>query len=53
MAYKHFDGVYKRAYRILMEELKLLPKVRYNKVVERLNRYEELLIDCLRLFKRG
>jgi len=27
MAYKHFDGVYKRAYRVLIEELKLLPKV--------------------------
>ena len=51
MAHKHFDGVYKRAYRVLIEELKLFPKVRYNKVVERLNRYEELLIDCLRLFK--
>jgi hypothetical protein len=51
MAHRHFDGVYKRAYRVLMEGLKLFPRVRYNKVVERLNRYEGLLIDCLRLFK--
>jgi coproporphyrinogen III oxidase-like Fe-S oxidoreductase len=51
MAHKHFDGVYKRAYRVLIEDLKLFPRVRYNKVVERLNRYEELLIECLRLFK--
>jgi hypothetical protein len=27
MAYKHFDGMYKRVYRVLIEELKLLPKV--------------------------
>jgi coproporphyrinogen III oxidase-like Fe-S oxidoreductase len=27
MAHKHFDGVYKRAYRVLIEGLKLFPKV--------------------------
>jgi hypothetical protein len=37
MAHRHFGGVYKRAYRVLVEELTLFPKVRYNKVVERLN----------------
>jgi hypothetical protein len=46
MAHRHFDGIYKRAYRILIEELMLFPKVRYNKVVERLNRYEGLLMEC-------
>ena len=51
MAHRHFGGVYKRAYRILVEELTLFPKVRYNKVVERLNRYEGLLIECQRLFR--
>jgi hypothetical protein len=51
MAHKHFDGIYERAYRVLVEDLKLFPKVRYNKVVERLNRYEKLLIECLGLFK--
>jgi len=51
MAHKHFDGIYKKAYRVLIEDLKLFPKVRYNKVVERLNRYEKLLIECLGLFK--
>jgi hypothetical protein len=51
MAHRHFGGVYKRAYRILVEELMLFPKVRYNKVVERLNRYEGLLIECQRLFR--
>jgi hypothetical protein len=44
MAHKHFDGIYKKAYRVLIEDLKLFPKVRYNKVVERLNRYEKLLM---------
>jgi len=51
MAHRHFGGVYKKAYRVLVEDLKLFPKVRYNKVVERLNRYEGLLMDCLGLFK--
>ena len=51
MAHRHFDGVYKRAYRVLVEELTLFPKVRYNKVVERLNRYEGLLMECQRLFR--
>lgn len=51
MAHKHFDGIYKKVYRVLIEDLKLFPKVRYNKVVERLNRFEKLLIECLGLFK--
>ncbi|MEM2405207.1 MAG: hypothetical protein QXR05_08680 [Candidatus Methanomethylicia archaeon] len=38
-AHKHFGGVYKRAYRLLIEELKTFPKIRYNKLVERLNRW--------------
>lgn len=51
MAHRHFGGAYKKAYRVLVEDLKLFPKVRYNKVVEKLNRYEELLMGCLGLFK--
>jgi hypothetical protein len=51
MAHKHFDGIYKKAYRVLIRRPQTLPKVRYNKVVERLNRYEKLLIECLGLFK--
>jgi hypothetical protein len=51
MAHRYFGGIYKRAYRVLVEELMLFPRVRYNKVVERLNRYEGLLIYCLGLFK--
>jgi hypothetical protein len=51
MAHKYFGGIYKRTYRVLVEDLMLFPRIRYNKVVERLNRYEKLLIDCLGLFK--
>jgi hypothetical protein len=51
MAHIVFDGVYKKAYKLFIEELGFFPSVRYNKVVERLNRYECLLIECLRLFK--
>jgi len=50
MAHIVFDGIYKKAYKLFIEELKLFPKVRYNKIVERLNRYEKLLIECLKLF---
>lgn len=51
LAHRHFGGVYKRAYRVLIEDLSLFPAVRYNKVVERLHSYEELLLDCLGLFR--
>ncbi len=40
----HFNGVYKHAYRVLIEEMKLFPKIRYNKLTERLNRHEKLLL---------
>jgi hypothetical protein len=49
ITHKHFSGVYKRAYVVLIDDLKLFPKVRYNKVVERLNRYEVLLMECIEL----
>jgi hypothetical protein len=51
MVHRHFGGIYKRAYRVLIEEIMLFPRVRYNKVVKRLNRYGGLLIYCLGLFK--
>ena len=51
MAHIVLDGMYRKAYRLFMDELRLFLNVRYNKVVERLNRYEGLLIECLRLFK--
>ncbi len=51
MAHICFDGVYKKAYKVFIDELKLFPRVRYNKVVERIDRYEELLLECLKLFK--
>ena len=43
LAHLHFNGVIKHAYKYFVEELGLFPKIRYNKVIERLNRYEELL----------
>jgi len=51
LAHIHFDGVYKRAYRMFVDELGIFPKVRYNKMIERLNRYENLLQECLNLFQ--
>jgi len=51
MAHRHCEGVYKRAYRLFIEELELFTRIRYNKLVERLNRYEELLLGCLKLFE--
>jgi hypothetical protein len=51
IAHLRFDGVYKRAYRVLIEELHLFPKVKYNKILERLSRYENLLVECLELFE--
>ena len=50
LSHMRFEGVYKRGYRLFIEELEIFPKVRYNKIVERLNRYEELLLKCLELF---
>ncbi len=44
LAHLHFNGVYKHAYRVLIEEMKLFPKIRYNKLTERLNRHEKLLL---------
>jgi hypothetical protein len=51
MAHLRFDGVYKKAYRVLIEELHLFPEVKYNKILERLSRYENLLAECLELFE--
>jgi hypothetical protein len=51
MAHRYFGGIYKRPYRVLVEELMLFPRVRYNNVFEGLNRDERLLIYCLGLFK--
>jgi hypothetical protein len=51
MAHLRFDGVYKKAYRVLIEELHLYPEVKYNKILERLLRYENLLAECLELFE--
>ena len=44
LAHSHFGGIYKHAYRVLIEEMKLFPKIRYNKLTERLNRHEKLLL---------
>ncbi|NJE12222.1 IS982 family transposase [Thermococcus sp. LS2] len=44
LAHLHFNGVYKHAFRVLIEEMKLFPKIRYNKLTERLNRHEKLLL---------
>ena len=44
LAHLHFGGIYKHAYRVLIEEMKLFPKIRYNKLTERLNRHEKLLL---------
>ena len=47
LAHLHFKGVIKHAYFHFIEDLKLFPKIRYNKLIERLNRYEELLYRVL------
>ena len=47
LAHLHFNGVIKHAYTHFIEYLDLFPKIRYNKVIERLNRYEELLYKIL------
>lgn len=47
LAHLRFNGVIKHAYDHFIEDLKLFPKIRYNKVIERLNRYEELLYKIL------
>jgi len=47
LAHLHFNGVIKHAYNHFIEDLGLFPKIRYNKVIERLNRYEELLYEVL------
>ena len=46
----YFSGVYKRGYEFLIEDLGLFPKIRYNKIVERINRYEQLLIEIQKAF---
>ena len=51
LSHMHFEGVYKRAYRLFIEDLEIFPKVRYNKIIKRLNRYEVLLLKCLELFE--
>jgi cobalamin biosynthesis Co2+ chelatase CbiK len=43
----YFAGVYKRGYEFLIEDLRLFPKIRYNKIVERINRYEALLFETI------
>ncbi len=47
LAHLHFNGVIKHAYVHFIEDLKLFPRIRYNKLIERLNRYEELLYGVL------
>lgn len=47
LAHLHFNGVIKHAYVHFIEDLELFPKIRYNKLIERLNRYEELLYKIL------
>ncbi|WP_216698820.1 hypothetical protein [Methanotorris formicicus] len=46
----YFSGVYKRGYEILIEYLGLFTKIRYNKIVERINRYEQLLFEIQKTF---
>ena len=53
LAHRCFDGVYKRAHWVMVQDLNLFPQVRYNKVVERLHRYEELLRECARARSGG
>jgi len=43
LAHLHFNGVIKHAYVYFIEDLKLFPRTRYNKLIEGLDRYEELL----------
>jgi hypothetical protein len=40
LAHLHFNGIIKHAYVHFIEDLKLFPRIRYNKLMERLNRYE-------------
>ena len=47
LAHLYFNGVIKHAYTHFIEDLGLFPKIRYNKLIERLNRYEELLYKVL------
>ena len=47
LAHLHFDGIIKRAYAHFVEDSKIFPQIRYNKLIERLNRYEELLYRVL------
>lgn len=47
LAHLHFNGVIKHAYTHFIEDLGLFPKIRYNKLIERLNRYEDLLYKVL------
>ena len=47
LAHLHFNGIIKRAYVYFVEELELFPKIRYNKLIERLKRYEGLLYRVL------
>ena len=46
----YFSGVYKRGYEILIDTFELFPKIRYNKLVERINRYESLLFKIQKTF---
>lgn len=39
----HFNGVIKHAYTHFIDDLSIFPKIRYNKIIERLNRYEGLM----------
>ena len=47
LAHLHFNGIIKHAYIHFIEDLKLFPRIRYNKLMERLDRYEELLYEVL------
>jgi len=46
----YFSGVYKRAYEVLIEGFRIFPKIRYNKLVERIKGYENLLFKIQEMF---
>jgi len=44
LAHLHFNEVIKHAYIHFIDDIEIFPKIRYNKLIERLNRYEGLTI---------
>ena len=41
----YFSGEYKKGYEFLVEDLELFPRIGYNKMVERINRYGQFLFE--------